>query len=186
MKRTSILVAVVALAGVLSGCAAGAKSREPVQASSPPTRTVAPTPVPAPAGKPVLTLTGLLGNHNRGANLLFDQRTLDAMATQTQTFTEPFAKKDISFTGIPMSVLLSRAGIPPTAKGVRVHAIDDYKVTFKLADLMAPGVLLATKAGGAPIPVADGGPIRLVFPPDSAVGKNRDIWIWSIDSMTIT
>jgi DMSO/TMAO reductase YedYZ molybdopterin-dependent catalytic subunit len=61
-------------------------------------------------------------------------------------------KKDIQFTGVPMS------------------------------DLMAPGVLLATKADGAPIPLGKGGPIRLVFPPDVMAGKNKDLWIWSIDS----
>jgi hypothetical protein len=185
MKRTSVLVGVVALASILTGCGAGAEPGTPVQASSPPS-TVAPTPVPVPAGKPVLTLTGQLGNHNQGGNLIFDQKSLDAMATQTATLMEPFDKKNINFTGIPMSVLLSRAGIPPTATGVELHAIDDYKVTLKVADLMAPGVLLATKADGAPIPVKAGGPIRLVFPPDSVVGKNRDIWIWSIDTMKIS
>jgi hypothetical protein len=46
-------------------------------------------------------------------------------------------------------------------------------------------VLLATKADGATIPIGKGGPIRLVFPPTSAAGRNKDVWIWSIDSMTI-
>src|SRR6266540_2102812 len=125
------------------------------------------------------------GRADVGRSLAFDQKTLDAMATSTATIFEPFVKKDIRFTGIPMSDLLTRAGVAPTATKVNMHALDDYKVEFKVPDLMAPGVLLATRADGAAIPIGKGGPIRLVFPPGSTAGKNKDVWIWSIDSMTI-
>jgi hypothetical protein len=81
--------------------------------------------------------------------------------------------------------LLTRAGVAPTAERVYLHALADYKVDFKVSDLMAPRVLLATKADGAPIPLGKGGPTQLVFPPDAPAGKNKDRWIWSIDSMTI-
>ena len=111
------------------------------------------------------------------------------MATSTATifepFFEPFVEHDIRFTGIPMSDLLTRAGVAPTATTVHMYALDDDKVGFQLADLTAPGVLLATKADGATIPIGKGGPIRLVFPPNSGAGRNKDICIWSIDSITI-
>jgi DMSO/TMAO reductase YedYZ molybdopterin-dependent catalytic subunit len=58
-------------------------------------------------------------------------------------------------------------------------------VEVKVADLTDRGILLATKVDGARIPVDEGGPIRLVFPADSTVGKNTDLWIWSIDSITV-
>jgi hypothetical protein len=188
MKRTiSVVIGAVALATVLGACSSSGPADAPASATTkPPAKAVAPSPVPAPTGKPVLKLTGALSNHNQGTALAFDQKALDSMATESATLHEPFVKKDIKFTGIPMSALLTRAGISPHASTVQMHALDDYKVDFKVADLMAPGVLLATRADGAPIPVAEGGPILLVFPPDSAAGKNRDIWIWSVDSVTVS
>jgi DMSO/TMAO reductase YedYZ molybdopterin-dependent catalytic subunit len=69
---------------------------------------------------------------------------------------------------------------PRPPSGVYLHALDDYKVDF-----MAPGVLLATKADGAPIPLGRGGPIRLVFPPDAPAGKNKDRWDLEHRRMTI-
>lgn len=84
-----------------------------------------------------------------------------------------------------MSDLLTRAGVATTAERVYLHALDDYRVDFKVSDLMAPWVLLATRPTVHPFPSARVGPIRLVFPPDAPAGKNKDLWIWSIDSMTI-
>ncbi|HEX6675017.1 MAG TPA: molybdopterin-dependent oxidoreductase [Actinomycetes bacterium] len=188
MKRAAYaVIGVAVLAAALAGCGSSTPNSPagaPATTTKPVTST-RPAAVPKPVGKTVLRMEGALNRHNVGTSLAFDQKTLDAMATSTATLFEPFVKRDIRFTGIPMSDLLTRAGVAPTAKTVHMHALDDYKVEFKVSDLMAPGVLLATKADGAAIPIGKGGPIRLVFPPDSAAGKNKDVWIWSIDSMTI-
>ncbi len=186
MKRsTAAAVGVLALAAALAGCG-GRDAREATPATPTTVRAAAPPkPVPAPVSKPVLTLKGAVTNGNDGAAVVFDLRALDAMATATTQTHEPFVKKDITFTGVPMADLFARAGIAPDATKVRMHALDDYQVELRVADLADRGVLLATKADGAAIPVGKGGPIRLIFPPDSTVGKNRDLWIWSIDSMTV-
>jgi hypothetical protein len=187
MKRIACAaVGAAALAVVLAACGSstskGSSTPAPQASVAPSAR---PSPVPPPKGKVVLKLHGSLSNHNAGAWLAFDQRALDAMATTSATIYEPFVKRDIHFTGIPMSNLLGRAGISPAATKVQMHALDDYRVNFQVADLMMPGVLLATKAEGTAIPIAKGGPLRLVFPPQSTAGRNKDVWIWSIDSMTV-
>jgi hypothetical protein len=188
MKRKTGSAVALALAVLLSGCGSGDKP-EATQAlnQTGPTRvTAVPTPVPKPVGKPVLKLSGALTNHNSGKDLVLDQKQLEAMPAETATVYEPWVKKRIEFTGVPVSLLLTTAGISPSATEVKVHAIDDYQVEFKIADLMAPGVLLATRQEGEGIPIADGGPVRLVFPPDSVTGRNRDTWVWSIDSFTVS
>jgi hypothetical protein len=187
MKRRAVaVIGAVALAAVLAACSSstptGGRAAVVTTAATPTTR---PAPVPKPTGKPVLKMLGLVTNRNAGASVTFDQKTLDAMASTSATIYEPFVKRDIRFTGIPMSGLLARAGISQSASKVQIHALDDYQVEFKVSDLMTPGVLLATKADGAAIPIAKGGPIRLVFPPESAAGKNKDVWIWSIDTITV-
>jgi hypothetical protein len=183
-RRAGALLGAAVL--VLAGCASGGEAQSPVASARAPAATALPTPIDKPAGKPVLKLSGSVSNRNQGAALVLDQQQLDAMATETVTLYEPFLKKPIEFTGIPMSVLLTRAGMSASATKIRVHALDDYAVGFKVADLMAPGVLLATRQSGAPIPLAQGGPIRLVFPPDSVTGRNRDTWVWSIDTITVS
>ena len=174
-------VSVLAVAVALPGC-----GETGTHAATPAARAAAaPAPVPAPSGKPVLTIAGAVSNPNDGNAVEFDLSTLDAMATVTTDMYEPFVHKTITFTGIPMVDLLARAGISPAGTRVRLHALDDYNVELTVADLSDPRILLATKAGNARIPVADGGPIRLVFPDGSKVGKNKDLWIWSIDSITV-
>ncbi len=186
MKRsTAAVVGALTLAAALGGC--GGRDAPKATPAAPTTVRAEgpPAPVPAPAGKPVLTLKGAVTNPNHGAAVVFDLPTLEAMATATTQTHEPFVKKDMTFTGVPMADLLARAGIKSSATKVRLHALDDYKVELAMADFADRRVLLATKAEGERIPVAKGGPIRLIFPADSPVGKNRDLWIWSVDSMTV-
>ena len=181
-RNLAAAVSVLVVAVALPGCGAlSARDAAPATHAN----AAAPAPVPVPSGTPVLTVAGAVGNHNDGDKVAFDLPTLDAMASVTAPMYEPFVKKTVTFTGVPMADLLTRAGIAPGGRTVRMHALDDYNVELTVADLTDPRILLATKADGARIPIADGGPIRLVFPADSAIGRNKDLWIWSIDSITV-
>lgn len=181
----NVAAAVSALLAVaMAGCG-GSDTRNAMPAVPAGPTSAPPAPVPTPSGKPVLTITGAVTNYNDGSAVAFDLSTLDAMATVTTNIYEPFVKKDLKFTGIPVIDLLARAGITPVATKVQLHALDDYKVDLKVSDIADRDILVATKADGARIPVGTGGPIRLVFPADSAIGKNKDMWIWSIDSITV-
>jgi hypothetical protein len=187
MKRgTALRVGGLVLAVALAGCSGQDTGTATPTAPTAVRATTPPAPVPAPATKPVLTLKGAVTNHNDGSAVVFDLRTLDAMATATTRTHEPFVKKDMTFTGVPMADLFARAGITPEATKAHLHALDNYEVNLRVADLADRRVLLATKADGSAIPIRKGGPIRLIFPADSSVGKNKDLWIWSVDSITLT
>lgn len=185
IRNTAAAVSALALAVALVGC--GSRDAPEATPTAPSTvGTVAPpAPIPAPTGKPVLTITGAVTNHNDGSAVLFDVGTLDQAASVTTQMYDPFAKKDVSFTGVPMADLLARVGVAAGATTVHLHALDDYKIELKAIDLADRGILLATKVDGARIAVSDGGPIRLVFPANSTVGKNQDLWIWSVDSINV-
>ena len=45
--------------------------------------------------------------------------------------------------------------------------------------------MLATRADGARMSLREGGPVRLVFPTGSELGRNSDNWIWSVDWIRI-
>ena len=183
-RNAAVVLSALVLVVAMAGCTA----QDTQDATPPPltgSATAPPAPVPTPSGKPILTITGAVSNHNEGSAVAFDQSVLDAMATTTANIYEPFVEKDMKFTGVPVVNLLARAGISPTATKIQLHALDDFKVELKVSDLADPDILLATRADDARIPVDSGGPIRLIFPADSAVGKNKDTWIWSIDSIVV-
>jgi len=113
-----------------------------------------------------------------------DFATLDQAASKEITILEPFVKRKMTFKGIPMDELLRRAGADPSARTVRLHALDEYHVDLPVADLRSAG-LLATRAEGQKMAIAKGGPIRLVFSGDGKSARDSDNWIWSIDRVRV-
>jgi len=134
---------------------------------------------PAP-GPPIVTFKGLV---NGGKPIGVDLASFDALPSQRMTIIEPFVKKSMTFSGVSFSDLLSAA--KATGKSVTIHAVDDFKATMKTTTLREPGVLLATRVNGKAIDLKSGGPVRLVFPPSSAAGKDTNLWVWSIDQITV-
>ncbi len=113
MQRTAgAVICAVALAAVLAACSSSTPAGSTVPTATTAAATPRPAPVPPPNGKPVLKLVGLLSNRNTGASLTFDQKTLGAMSTESATVQEPFVKRDIRFTGIPMSSQRRGPGSP--------------------------------------------------------------------------
>lgn len=134
-------------------------------------------PLPAAVGTPTLVL------HPAGASsagIALDLAGLVAMSTRTVEVHEPFLKKTLEFTGVPLQELLNRAGI--STGSVHFHALDDYTFDAKVSDLT--GALLATSSGGAAIEVADGGPVRIIFEAGSSLAEKTDAWVWSVDTMS--
>jgi hypothetical protein len=178
---TVAAAAVLAGAGVLAlssmHAGKGAAPAPPVT-----TRAAPVEPLPAPAGEAVLRITGVASGNVTARTTKVDLATLDAVAHESVTVHEPFLKHDVTFTGVRMSELLRRAGVRASAHTLRMHALDDYQVDLPIAGFATDG-MLATRADGKPIPIAKGGPIRLIFTTSSAIAANTDNWIWSLDSV---
>lgn len=136
--------------------------------------------LPAPKGKVILRMAGL-----EGGSAALDMKTLERMPQTEATVTEPFLKRDVAFSGVRVKDLLAIAGAPSTAQMIKLRALDDYHVNITVDDLVASDALLATKADGKRMPIADGGPIRIVFLGDTKVANNTDNWIWSVSSIRI-
>jgi hypothetical protein len=98
---------------------------------------------------------------------------------------EPFLKRRVTFEGVLLSDLLEVAGVPDAASTVSLTALDVYKVDVKVSDIRSSQMLLATRADGKHMPVDRSGPIRIVFPDSSTLGRNPDLWIWSVESMKV-
>jgi hypothetical protein len=138
-----------------------------------------------PSGAVVLTVTGDIGAANKGRTLQLDLASLERMRRVRLEAAEPFLKRRVTFEGVLLADLLEIAGVPDSASTVSLTALDDYRVDFKVADVRSSQMLLATKADGKHMPVDRSGPIRIVFPDSSSLGRNPDLWIWSVSSMKV-
>lgn len=141
--------------------------------------------IAAPKGEVVLTVTGDIGAANKGGKLELDLASIEQMRRVRLEAAEPFLKRRVMFEGVLLSDLLAVAGVPSSASKVSLTAVDDYKVDFNLADVRSSQMLLATKADGRHLPVDRSGPIRIVFPDSSTLGRNPDLWIWSVSSIKV-
>jgi hypothetical protein len=189
----SIRLVVVALVAALAVAACGGKEEAPTQAAPDPSTPqvvdggtlAAGEKVSAPKGDVVLTVSGDIGTANKGKKLELDVASLEKMRQVRAEAAEPFLKRRVVFEGVLLSDLLAVAGVPDSASKVSLTALDDYKVDFKVADVRSSQMLLATKADGKHMPVDRSGPIRIVFPDSSTLGRNPDLWIWSVSSMKV-
>jgi hypothetical protein len=142
--------------------------------------------VPAPAEKPVFTMSGEISATNQDGALVFDQPTVEQLGVQQVKLYEPWVKKDLVFRGVWLQDLLAVAGVAPGATRVHITALDDYAVDLTVADIKAGGIMLATRAGdGSAIPIDEGGPTRIVFMDNVKAGANADQWVWSIKSIEV-
>ena len=75
-----------------------------------------------------------------------------------------WSRFDNEFEGVPVSEVLKRAGLRPSARYVLVHAAPDYTTNLPLADLDREENLIALSWGGEPLTAEHGGPARLLVP----------------------
>jgi len=200
--RILLTAAVAAFGLLLSGCATAASSASapsasasgsasqsssgsagvPATSASPsatnPYGTVTVDP-PGP-NDPVLTVSG-----GTAGTVSFTVRQLEALGLTTVTVSEPFVKKQETFTGVPMSAVLTKAGIPSGAR-IDTVALNDYHYANVSSAFSDSSGLIATRVGAGPVPFDAGGPIRLVFPDGSALSTVLDAWNWSLATITVT
>ena len=133
---------------------------------------------PAP-NEPVLTVTG------GTTPLSLTLAELNALGNTTVTLDEPFAKKRQTFSGVPLSAVLAKAGIPETAT-IDTLALNAYHYASAVRPMIDSNALIATKRDNAPIPYDQGGPIRIVFPDGTPLSSVLDAWNWSLATINVT
>ena len=181
VSRTLLLVA---LGAVLAGCSTasdGSSQGSSSPTASPSASSTSPygtlTIDPAGPDDPVLEVDGGSSGHQS-----FTMVQLEALGTTTITVDEPFVKKRQSFTGVPLSAILTKAGI---AGGVKIttHALNDYDYANVASAFTGSEAIVATQRDAARIPLDQGGPIRLVYPDGTPMSGVLDAWNWSLASI---
>ena len=124
------------------------------------------SPLPAPTGRTVLSISGRISVTNDGDSARFDRAMLEALGMATVVTATPWYDGQVTFEGVPMVRLMQRIG----AQGETVQAIalNDYSTEIPMADFARWGVLLALKRDGNYLTVRDKGPLFIVYPYDTS------------------
>jgi hypothetical protein len=167
--------AIVAVLLLLGGCS----SPTPEPSGAPPTDDTNPYggfPIDPPApDEVVLTATG-------SDTVDWTYAELQERASVEYTMTEPFVLRTETFAGVPLALLAEEAGIAADAT-VTTIALNGYSYADSLSAFVESDALIAVFRDGAPIPMDEGGPIRIVFPEGSAYYEFLDAWNWSLRSI---
>jgi hypothetical protein len=121
--------------------------------------------LPAPTGKPILTISGAISNTNNGKDAVFDKAMLEGLGQEKIKTTTPWYEGPVEFEGVRLDALMKLVGAEGTT--VTAVALNDYVTTIPLEDFSKYRVLLALKRDGNYMSVRDKGPLFIVYPYDS-------------------
>ncbi|MHA6346670.1 putative pterin-binding protein [Roseivivax sp. CAU 1761] len=142
--------------------------------------------LPAPAGMPLLTVSGQIAATNAGTAAQFDRDMLEALDwREIETFTS-FTEGPQRFAGPTLVSLLDRLGAEGST--VALTALNDYRIEFPLSYAADHDVLLTLDHDGAPMSIRRKGPIWVVFPLDEAGAAAKRFdgeMIWQLDRLQI-
>lgn len=97
---------------------------------------------------------------------------------------EPFKKESTKFTVIDFDQLLIDSGFTAEDR-VETIALNDYRYTDTVRAFLDNDSLLAIYENGEPIPISDGGPVRIIFAESSAYYSVLDAWNWSLSKIEL-
>lgn len=145
--------------------------------------------IPVPVDDVVLTVDGKISNTNSGDSAQFDMATLESIGVVKYDVNDPFAKKQIVYSGVLLSQLLDIVGADSSATTLTLKALDDYSADMKISDASKWPVLVATQADGAYMPVDKSGPLISVWPfndfPEIDHITYDALWLWSLSNITV-
>jgi hypothetical protein len=141
--------------------------------------------LPTATGESLLTVTGRIAPGAADGTLRLDAAGLQRLGLRKVTVFEPFVRQTVDFQGVWLADVLAAAEVSPSATSVHLTALDDYETDLTMADIRA-GVFLATRTGaGRPIPLEEGGPVRILIPGDIPSGTTDAKWIWSLSTVEV-
>jgi hypothetical protein len=117
----------------------------------------------APAGRIVLTVTGLVAKPNKGKDATFDMAMLEGMPQRGIVTRTPWTGPDpVTFRGPLLRDVFAAAGVSGTE--ATAVALNDYKSALPVADASAIDVIVALTLDGKPMSVREKGPLWIIYP----------------------
>jgi len=87
----------------------------------------------------------------------------------------------VAWSGVRLADVLSLAGISSLGGYLAIDSADQYFETWDIASALHPQTLLATAMNGAPLPAANGAPVRIATP--IKLGYKLSKWVTGLKVM---
>jgi hypothetical protein len=143
--------------------------------------------LPAPVGKPILTVSGKITNFNSDQAVVFDRSMLEQLGTETIRTKTPWHDGVTAFSGVRLDKLMAYVGAQ--GRSVTAVALNDYVTTIPLEDLSRFDVILALKRNGEYMSVRDKGPLFIIYPFDSDPSLQSQVYFgrsaWQVAKLLV-
>lgn len=143
--------------------------------------------LPAPSGRVILTISGKIGETNRGQEAVFDMAMLRALPQHSFTTNTPWYSRPVKFTGPLLRDVLKAVQVQGTK--IRATAINDYTVRIPVSDAHEHSVIVARMIDDQEVPVRLKGPLFVVYPFDDKAELRTSVYtarsIWQLRHMII-
>ncbi|HLO94841.1 MAG TPA: molybdopterin-dependent oxidoreductase [Burkholderiaceae bacterium] len=118
----------------------------------------------SPKGRVVLTISGSGLKANQDGRVALDMDMLAALPQHSITVNTPWYPEAHKFTGPLLRDVLALAG----ARGgsIEAYALNDYRVSIPMDDVLRHQVVLARLIDDQPMSVRDKGPLFIIYPFD--------------------
>lgn len=137
----------------------------------------------APKSDAILTVSGQIEAKNTTDAAQFDLELLAGLGAVDVKTSTIWTEGVHTFTGVPLKTLVTALGI--SQGKLLMTAVNDYMVEVPFSDAVESGPILAFQMDGQPMSVRDKGPIWLIYPYDSNVVYQSEIYysrsIWQLN-----
>lgn len=141
----------------------------------------------APGGRVILTISGKIGQFNRGQQAAFDMEMLKKLPQHSFTTHTPWYSRPVKFSGPLLRDVLKAVNVQGTT--IQASAINDYAVNIPVSDAYEHRVIVARMIDDEEVPVRLKGPLFVVYPFDEKPELRTSIYIersiWQLKHMTI-
>jgi len=140
-----------------------------------------------PKGPILLTISGLISQHNAGDTAVFDANMLDALAGSKFTTSSSWNVNPVTFEGPLLKSVLQAVG----AKGqqLKMVATNRYEVNVPVSDAFSFNPVLARRVDGKELTLRTLGPLFMMYPFDSKPQIKSDAYyarsIWQLERIVV-
>lgn len=131
--------------------------------------------LPAPTGKQILEVTGMIDATTDGTSAYFDIDQLMALGPKQITTATPWTSGTVTFVGIPVKVLLD--AVKAAGETLSVTALNDYTASMPIDVLADANAILAYEMDGQRLKIRDKGPLWVIFPFDDDAKYRTDAYL---------
>lgn len=121
------------------------------------------------------------------APIEFSRAALESLPQRKMSTATPWTRGATTFEGPLLRDLLAHAGAQGST--VSAVAINDYKVTFPVADAQTYDVIVAIRRDGQYMPLRDKGPLWIIYPLDSVAElrnpETHSKMIWQLKTLSV-